>query len=283
MASEDSPDDALPVVPLQFVASPRDTAALDRLAAQARADLERINIPPPPWVLPAESATPDTPVLDVLVAGAGMCGQTAAYALRREGITNLRVIDRAARGEEGPWGTYARMLTLRSPKHVGGPELGVPSLSFRAWYEAQHGTGEEVSALGVPGWEALHKIGRVDWRDYLLWVRDTLGLSVENGVSLNSVSHSDDGRLLHIALEHADGRRETLLVVPHYSFEWQLQYRLKKPVLMEKGSQMIVTFHYDNSPNNPFNPDPTELIRWGDRSEDEMMVTWTETLDGSKR
>ena len=84
-------------------------------------------------------------------------------------------------------------------------------------------------------------------------------------------------------MRFADGRRETLLVVPHYSFEWQLQYRLKKPVLMEKGSQMIVTFHYDNSPNNPFNPDPAKLIRWGDRSEDEMMVTWTETLDGAKR
>jgi cation diffusion facilitator CzcD-associated flavoprotein CzcO len=210
MASEDSPDDGLPAVPLQFVASPRDTAALDRLAAQARADLERINIPPPPWVLPAESATPDTPVLDVLVAGAGMCGQTAAYALRREGITNLRVIDRAARGEEGPWGTYARMLTLRSPKHVGGPELGVPSLSFRAWYEAQHGTGEEVSALGVPGWEALHKIGRVDWRDYLLWVRDTVGIAVDNGVSLRAVSHADDGRTILAALEDAHGRRETV-------------------------------------------------------------------------
>lgn len=84
-------------------------------------------------------------------------------------------------------------------------------------------------------------------------------------------------------LAHADGRLETLLVVPHYSFDWQLQYRLKKPVLMEKGSQMIVTFHYDNSPNNPFNPDPAKIIRWGDRSEDEMMVTWTETLDGAKR
>lgn len=110
----------LPAVPLQFVASPRHTEALDRLTAQARADLERINVPPPAWVLPAESSTAESPVLDVLVAGAGMCGQTAAYALRREGVTNIRVIDRAARGEEGPWSTYARMLTLRSPKHVGG-------------------------------------------------------------------------------------------------------------------------------------------------------------------
>ncbi|MDM0077404.1 NAD(P)/FAD-dependent oxidoreductase [Variovorax sp. J2P1-59] len=210
MASDDPISDALPPVPVQFIASPRDTAALERLASQARADLERINVPPPAWVLPAESSTAEAPVLDVLVAGAGMCGQTAAYALRREGITNMRVIDRAARSDEGPWGTYARMLTLRSPKHVGGPELGVPSLSFRAWYEAQHGEGGESSAEGTPGWLALHKIGRVDWRDYLLWVRDTVGLQVDNGVSLHSVSHADGGRVLRIELEDAQGRRETV-------------------------------------------------------------------------
>jgi hypothetical protein len=84
-------------------------------------------------------------------------------------------------------------------------------------------------------------------------------------------------------LVHMDGRREILLAVPHYSFDWQLQYRFKTPVLMEKGSRMIVTFHYDNSVNNTANPDPGKAIRWGDRSEDEMMVTWTETLDVSQR
>ena len=191
----------LPPVPAQFTASARDACALDALARQARADLERINVPPPAWVLPAEAATDGVPVLDVLVAGAGMCGQTAAFALRREGIVNARLIDRAPRGGEGPWGTYARMLTLRSPKQVGGPELGVPSLSFRAWYEAQH---------GADGWAALHKIGRIDWRDYLLWLRDTVGLPVENGVALRKVSHSDDGRLLTAELEDAHGRCETV-------------------------------------------------------------------------
>jgi len=69
--------------------------------------------------------------------------------------------------------------------------------------------------------------------------------------------------------------------VPHYDFNWQLQYRLKDPVLMEKGSRMMVTFHFDNSANNPANPDPAKAIRWGDRTEDEMMVTWTETLDAA--
>ncbi|MBC5786067.1 NAD(P)/FAD-dependent oxidoreductase [Ramlibacter sp. USB13] len=184
---------ALPPVPPQAIASPRDDAALARLARDARADLARLNFPPANWVPP--TTTPDgSPVLDVLVAGAGMCGQTAAYALLREGMANIRVVDRAARGEEGPWGTYARMLTLRSPKHLTGPDLGVPSLTFRAWYEAQHGDA---------GWAALHKVGRIDWRDYLLWVRDTVGLPVENGVSLLAVE--DQGGLLRARLASPRG------------------------------------------------------------------------------
>jgi FAD-dependent urate hydroxylase len=184
---------ALPPVPPQSLASRRDADALERLARDARADLARLNFPPANWVPP--STAPDgTAVLDVLVAGAGMCGQTAAYALLREGVANLRVIDRAARGEEGPWGTFARMLTLRSPKHLTGPDLGVPSLTFRAWYEAQH---------GAQGWAALHKVGRLDWRDYLLWVRDTVGLRVDNGMSLESVDDQDG--LLRVRLASAAG------------------------------------------------------------------------------
>ena len=186
---------ALPPVPEQFLASPRDELALARLAQEARADLARLNFPINNWVPPTRA--PDgSPVLDVLVAGAGMCGQTAAYALLREGITNLRVVDRAIRGEEGPWGTYARMLTLRSPKHLTGPDLGVPALTFRAWYEAQHGDA---------GWAALHKVGRLDWRDYLLWVRDTVGLPVENGTSLLAIE--DEGPLLRARLRSARGEQ----------------------------------------------------------------------------
>jgi cation diffusion facilitator CzcD-associated flavoprotein CzcO len=189
----------LPPVPPQPVASERRGDALAALAQQARADLARLNYPPASWVLPAQGPS-DEPVLDVLVVGAGMCGQTAAYALRRDGIANLRVIDACARGDEGPWGTYARMPTLRSPKHLTGPDLGVPSLTFRAWYEAQH---------GAQAWESLHKVGRIDWRDYLLWVRDTVGVAVENGVRLLSLGDADG--LVQAALQRADGQQETVL------------------------------------------------------------------------
>jgi hypothetical protein len=78
-----------------------------------------------------------------------------------------------------------------------------------------------------------------------------------------------------------NGRREILLSVPGYNFNWQLVYRLKEPVYVEKGSRLTVTAHYDNSPNNPANPDPAQAIRWGDKSEEEMMTSWIEYFDAA--
>jgi hypothetical protein len=76
-----------------------------------------------------------------------------------------------------------------------------------------------------------------------------------------------------------DGTRETLLYVPHYNFNWQYVYRFRDPIRVEKGSTMIVTMHYDNSVNNPVNPDPTKTLRWGDKTEEEMMTSWIEYID----
>jgi hypothetical protein len=89
------------------------------------------------------------------------------------------------------------------------------------------------------------------------------------------------GKEARYELVRADGTRETLLLVPRYDFNWQLLYRFKEPVFVKKGSRLIVTFTYDNSPANRSNPDPNEVIRWGDRSEDEMMTSWIEYLDAT--
>jgi len=179
-------------VPPQHLQSPRNTPALELLADRARAELNLLNLPPANWV-PPQRGPDGAPVLDVLVAGGGMCGQTVTMALLNEGIGNVRAIDKSPRGHEGPWGTFARMLTLRSPKHLTGPDLGLPSLTFRAWYEAQHGKGMHSHfAPQAPGWAGLHKIGRLDWRDYLLWVRDTAALPVSNDTALLDVTDAPD-------------------------------------------------------------------------------------------
>ncbi|HLH41016.1 MAG TPA: cytochrome c [Bryobacteraceae bacterium] len=68
-----------------------------------------------------------------------------------------------------------------------------------------------------------------------------------------------------------DGRKETLLKVPHYSFSWQLSYYLQQPLFLPKGTTVECTAHYDNSPNNPANPDPTKEVHYGEQSWDEMM------------
>jgi FAD-dependent urate hydroxylase len=162
---------------------------LQALEARIEHDLACLNFPPPAWV-PPTCAADGSPMLDVLVAGGGMCGQTAAFALRREGVHGLQTIDARVEGLEGPWATFARMEILRSPKHLTGPELGIPSLSFRAWYEARFGTD---------GWAALHKVWRLDWRDYLLWVRRQVGVSVSGGLRLVEVSPAARGLSLRIA------------------------------------------------------------------------------------
>jgi hypothetical protein len=87
------------------------------------------------------------------------------------------------------------------------------------------------------------------------------------------------GKDVTYELVHPDGRREILLAVPNYHFDWQLVYRLQEPVLARKGSRLEITTHYDNSANNRANPDPRATVRWGDKSEEEMMSNWIEWLE----
>jgi cation diffusion facilitator CzcD-associated flavoprotein CzcO len=170
-----------------------DNSGLERLAAEARRDFERLLFPAPNWV-PALAGPDGRPALDVLVIGGGMCGQTATFALLRQGVRNVRTIDRASRGREGPWGTYARMETLRSPKHLTGPDMGFPALTFRAWYEARR---------GPEGWRRLYKIETRDWLAYLLWVRDTVPIAIENDTEATRIEL--DGSFVRVGLIGAGG------------------------------------------------------------------------------
>ncbi len=73
---------------------------------------------------------------------------------------------------------------------------------------------------------------------------------------------------------YPDGKTETLLSVPKYDFNWQLGYQLAKPIVLPKGTRIECTAHFDNSVNNPYNPDPNKEVRWGDQTWEEMMIGW---------
>jgi hypothetical protein len=70
-----------------------------------------------------------------------------------------------------------------------------------------------------------------------------------------------------------DGRKETLLSVPNYDFDWQTDYVFKQPLKLPRGTTLHATAWYDNSPNNKSNPDATQEVWWGDQTWEEMMFT----------
>ncbi len=69
-----------------------------------------------------------------------------------------------------------------------------------------------------------------------------------------------------------DGQQEILLDVPRYDFNWQLSYRLSKPKLLPRGTVIKCTAVFDNSDENPVNPDSTQPVKWGPQSFEEMMI-----------
>jgi mono/diheme cytochrome c family protein len=69
-----------------------------------------------------------------------------------------------------------------------------------------------------------------------------------------------------------EGKEEVLLDVPRYDFNWQTCYRLKEPKILKKGTTIRAYARFDNSKDNPFNPDPTKDVRWGQQTWEEMLV-----------
>jgi Copper type II ascorbate-dependent monooxygenase, C-terminal domain/Domain of unknown function (DUF3471) len=80
------------------------------------------------------------------------------------------------------------------------------------------------------------------------------------------------GKDMKYDVVYPDGKRETLISVAPYSFNWQTLYKLKQPVVVPRGSRLMVTGHFDNSARNKFNPDPTKTVRFGEPTYDEMLV-----------
>jgi cation diffusion facilitator CzcD-associated flavoprotein CzcO len=166
------------------MSTPAPSDGLAALTRQVRRDLELLDYPRRPWLAP-RTAKSGEPIYDVVIVGGGQSGLTTAFGLARERVGNVLVVDKNPLDRAGPWLNFARMRTLRTPKYLTGPDLGIPSLTPRAYYEAQFGEGS---------WEQLGLIPKELWATYLSWYRQTLRIPVEPGTTVGALDYDAEQR-----------------------------------------------------------------------------------------
>ncbi|MEM7698435.1 MAG: redoxin domain-containing protein [Verrucomicrobiota bacterium] len=160
------------------------------------------------------------------------------------------------------------------------------NLSFQIHYVPNGTAGEDLSQLGLhfapepPDYEVLTgDIVDLDLRippnqpKYISIAEKTLRRKV--GILAYFPHMHYRGKSFRYELIQP-GNTTVLLEVPNYLFSWQLNYRLKEPLLLHPGSTLRATATFDNSAENPANPDPSQVVRWGKRSVDEMMLGFYE-------
>ncbi len=160
-------------------------SASDDPDTAARNALRLIGPDPANWV-------PDRPGIDhnVTIVGGGQTGCALAFAFRRAGIGRVTILEAAPNEQRaGIWLNAARMNLLRTPKTLPGPELGLPALSFQAWYEARN---------GQTAYAAIDRIPRLDWARYLSWYKDFLKVVPRYETKLIRIEPLADHFRLHL-------------------------------------------------------------------------------------
>jgi mono/diheme cytochrome c family protein len=113
----------------------------------------------------------------------------------------------------------------------------------------------------------------------------TIPAGADNHEVRSVYAFKEDARIMHLMphmhlrgkdyqfkLIYPNGDAKILLSVPRYDFNWQTRYELAEPVFAPKGSRVECIAHFDNSPKNRWNPDPTRIVRWGQQTWEEMMI-----------
>jgi FAD-dependent urate hydroxylase len=214
-----------------------EDARLEELARRVHNESEMLAYPSAAWV--EQLVVDGQPAYDVVIVGAGQSGLAIAQGLIRDGISNILLIDRNPEGLEGPWSTYARMSVLRTPKFQVGMDHGLPSLAVRTWYEAKYGTGS---------WDAVERVGREDWMDYLRWYRKVLRLPIRNNVEIVDVRPEDRWFRLSALTSHGsevlNARRVILATGFEGGGEWRIPPEIAAAVPFERcmHSNTIIDF-----------------------------------------
>jgi hypothetical protein len=160
-------------------------------------------------------------------------------------------------------------------------------VTFNMHYYKDPGPGTEI-ADNTRGGFKFHEPGSVI--DYVIqteipsYGRDLLIPAGDPNFEVSFERHFDEdvyllamgphahyrGKAFHYEVEYPDGARETLLWIPNYDFNWQLLYQYEEPKFLPAGSTLHGTWWFDNSADNPYNPDPTIDVRYGPETYWEM-------------
>ncbi len=185
-----------------FVSNPpHRNDGLAALEQQIQADVTLMSYPRRPWVPERKTAAGDS-ILDVLIIGGGQGGLNAAFSIMRERVERVLVVDDQPEDKAGPWLSFARMITLRTPNHLTGPDDGLPNLSFQAWYQAQHGPGS---------YERLGLIPKEQWAAYLNWYKRVLKIPVNHSSRAGAIDYDPANQCLAVPVTGPDGQTRTVL------------------------------------------------------------------------
>jgi peroxiredoxin len=150
---------------------------------------------------------------------------------------------------------------------IGSPQKDRSSVALK-FIDAEDVT-HEVSTTNATQYRFLIPPGDANYKVEAdrLFARDAVLLSLFPHMHMR-------GKSFVYELTYPDGKKEILLDVPQYDFNWQNSYILREPKAIPAGSRLHCTAYFDNSLGNLANPDPTKSVRWGDQTWEEMMIGW---------
>ncbi len=175
---------------------------LENLEKEAKKELEYLNFPPRENWIPERFTSHGEKIHDVLIIGGGQTGITIGFSLMKEKVSNILIIDENDPNCEGPWLSHARMETLRTPKYTIGPDCDIPSLTVRAWFEAKYGKEK---------WDEITFVPRLDWAEYLCWLRSFIKLPTVNNTKVGSIKWSQEENCFAVPCKNTKTKSEQLV------------------------------------------------------------------------
>jgi len=203
----------------------------------------------------------------------------------------LKDVPKDGQGNESRWGASMGGYAVGAeatvwPKDVGSYLPPGGAVGFQAHYTPFGKEVTDKSKLGLYFYKDSEKPGLV--------MRNSVVVDNSIVIPAGEARHEETAyitfpkeALLYSAFPHAhyrgyasdlwllypDGTKKLLLAMPRYDFNWQREYTFAEPLKVPAGSKLLAHYWYDNSKQNPANPDPTRTVPWGDQSWDEMFYT----------